>query len=132
MVGVFHEDGREGHVVVQERWKTPPERIELDFLPEQRYEVKMPGAHPDLLCLNVKVSPSQFKVLKQCGQFEARLINSDGSVRPFELQSCRLAKHDQGRGHWTFITWVTRLPDPGSTVRLQMIPGGAMPRGGDS
>ena len=126
MVGLVHEDGGEGHVVVQERWKTPPERIELDFLPEQRYEVEMPGSHPDLLCLNVKVSPSQFKVLKQCGHFEASLVDCQGLVRPLELQDCRLAKHDQGRGHWTFIAWVRELPDPGTTVRLQM-----MPRGGD-
>ena len=127
MVGVVHEDGGEGYVVVKERWKTPPERIELDFLPEQRYEVEMPGSHPDLLCLNVKVSPSQFKVLKQCGQFEVKLMHPDGSMRPLELQGCRLAKHDKGRGHWSFLAWVCSLPDPGTTIRLEM-----MPKGGDS
>ncbi len=124
MVGVVQE---EGYVVVQERWKTPPERIELDFLPEQRYEVEMPGSHPDLLCLNLKVSPGQFKVLKRCGHFEARLVGVDGSVRPLDLKDCRLAKHDRGRGHWTFLARVSSLPDPGTTIRLEM-----MPKGGDS
>ena len=105
MVGLVHDEGGEGYAVIQERWKAPP----------------------NLLCLNVKVSPSQFKVLKQCGQFEAKLMVSDGSMRPIELQDCRLVKHDQGRGHWTFLAWVCSLPDPGTTVRLQM-----MPKGGDS
>lgn len=131
MVGLVHDEGGEGYAVIQERWNAPPERIELDFLPEQRYEVEMPGKHPNLLCLNVKVSPSQFRVLKRCGQFEARLIDSKGLVRPYELQDCRLVKHDQGRGHWTFMAWVCRLPEPGTTVRLKMTPG-SMPRGGDS
>lgn len=116
----------EGYLVVQERWKALPERIELDFLPEQLYEVEMPGSHPDLLCLNLKVSPGQLKVLKRCGLFEARVVAADGSVRPLDLKGCRLARHDQGRGHWTFLAWVSRLPEPGATVRLQL-----MPRGGD-
>ena len=68
MVGLVHDEGGEGYAVIQERWKAPP----------------------NLLCLNVKVSPSQFKVLKQCGQFEAKLMVSDGSMRPIELQDCRL------------------------------------------
>ena len=127
MVGVVQDELGEGHVLVQERWKAPPERIELDFSPEQRYQVEMPGSHPNLLCLNVKVTPRQFKVLRQCGHFEARQKEPDGSMRPLELRGCRLVKHDKGRGHWTFLVWVSRLPDSGATVQLQMTP-----KGGDS
>ncbi len=127
MVGLVQDEVGEGHVVIQERWKAPPERVELEFSPEQRYQVEMPGSHPNLLCLNVKVTPRQFKVLKQCGNFEARQMDSDGSIRSLDLQDCQLVKHDKGRGHWTFLVRVSRLPDSGATVQLQMTP-----KGGDS
>lgn len=120
MVASIQEALEADSLALPDRVKERPDFLELEFSDRQRLELEMAPGPSHVLSLHIKCKPGHLKVLRSYEEVECWAVDAEGQAQPLELVSCRLMKHDMGRGFWTYFALARTLPGAGKTVRLRL------------